>query len=104
MNKKLLILAQQRERLVLEAARQRVQLAQAVDVWRAPLALADQGLAAIRYIRKHPILMAGGSALLVKLLRKFFGKSFGKSFVGKWFSRGLFALQLVRKVHSKFFA
>lgn len=96
MNKKLLILAQRRERLVSEAAKQRVQLAQAIDVWRGPLALADQGLAAISFIKKHPILMASGSAVLVKLVRK--------SFIGKWFSRGLFALQLVRKVQSKFFA
>ena len=53
MNKKLLILAQRRERLVSEAAKQRVQLAQAIDVWRGPLALADQGLAAISFIKKH---------------------------------------------------
>jgi dihydropteroate synthase len=96
MNKKLQILAQRRERLVLVAAKQRAQLAQAVDVWRAPLALADQGLAAMSFIRKHPILMAGGTAVLVRLVRK--------SFIGKWFSRGMIALQLARKLHSKFFA
>jgi hypothetical protein len=96
MNKKLLKLAQRRERLILKAAEQRVQLAQVVDVWRAPLALADQGFAAISFIRKHPILAAGSSAILVKLLRK--------SFIGKWFSRGMMAWQLVRKVQSKFLA
>lgn len=96
MNKKLLKLAKRREYLVAKAESQRMQLAQAVDVWRAPLALADQGIALISYIKKHPILVAGSSAVLVKLLRK--------SFIGKCFSRGLFALQLARKVHSKFFA
>jgi YqjK-like protein len=90
MNKKLLKLAKRREYLVAKAENQRMQLAQAVDVWRVPLALADQGLAALGFIKKHPILAAGGSAVLVRLLRK--------SFIGKWFSRGLFALQIVRKL------
>jgi YqjK-like protein len=90
MNKKLLKLAKRREYLVAKAENQRMQLAQEVDVWRAPLALADQGLAALGFIKKHPILAAGGSAVLVRLLRK--------SFIGKWFSRGLFALQIVRKL------
>jgi YqjK-like protein len=90
MNKKLLKLAKRREYLVAKAENQRMQLAQAVDVWRAPLAFADQGLAALGFIKKHPILAAGGSAVLVRLLRK--------SFIGKWFSRGLFALQIVSKL------
>jgi YqjK-like protein len=94
MNKKLLKLAKRREYLVAKAENQRMQLAQAVDVWRVPLALADQGLAALSFIKKHPILVAGGSAVLVRLLRK--------SFIGKWFSRGLFALQIVRKLKNRF--
>jgi sorbitol-specific phosphotransferase system component IIBC len=96
MNKKLLKLTQRRERLILQAAEQRAQLAQAVDAWRAPLALADQGLVLISFIKQHPILMAGGGAVLMKLLRK--------SFIGKWFGRGLMAWQLVRKLQSGFFA
>ena len=96
MNKKLLKLGQRRERLVLDAAKQRVQLAQAVEVWREPLALADQGLAAISYIKKHPILIAASSAVLVRLLRK--------SFIGKWLGRGMMAWRLVRKLQSNFLA
>ena len=96
MNKKLLKLGQRRERLVLDAAKQRVQLAQAVEVWREPLALAEQGLAAISYIKKHPILIAASSAVLVRLLRK--------SFIGKWLGRGMMAWQLVRKLQSRFLA
>ena len=94
MNKKLKILAQRRERLVLKAALQRGQLAQAVDAWRAPLALADQGLAAISFIKQHPILLVGSTAVLVRLVRK--------SFIGRWFGRGMMAWQLVRKVQSRF--
>ena len=93
MNEKLLKLAQRREHLVLEAAKQRVQLAQAVEVWREPLALADQGLAAISYIKKHPILIAASSAVLVRLLRK--------SFIGKWLGRGMMAWQFVRKLQDR---
>ena len=96
MNENLLKLARRREHLVLEAAKQRVQLAQAVEVWREPLALAEQGLAAISFIKKHPILMAASTAVLVRLVRK--------SFMGKWLGRGMMAWQLVRKVQSKFLA
>ena len=96
MNEKLLKLAQRREHLVLEAAEQRVQLAQAVDAWRAPLALAEQGLAAISFIKKHPILMAASTAVLVRLVRK--------SFMGKWLGRGMMAWRLVRKLQSRFLA
>lgn len=96
MNEKLLKLAQRREHLVLEAAKQRVQLAQAVEVWREPLALAEQGLAAISFIKKHPILMAASTAVLVRLVRK--------SFMGKWLGRGIMAWRLVRKLQSRFLA
>ena len=72
MNEKLLKLAQLREHLVSEAAKQRLQLAQAVETWSEPLALAEQGLAAISFIKKDPILMAASSAVLVRLVRKRF--------------------------------
>ena len=96
MNENLLKLARRREHLVLEAAKQRVQLAQAVEVWREPLALAEQGLAAISFIKKHPILMAASTAVLVRLVRK--------SFMGKWLGRGMMAWRLVRKLQSRFLA
>ncbi len=96
MNEKLLKLARRREYLVLEAAKQRVQLAKAVEVWREPLALAEQVLAAISYIKKHPILIAASTAVLVRLVRK--------SFIGKWLGRGMMAWRLVRKLQSRFLA
>ena len=96
MNKQGLKLAQRRERLILDAAKQRVQIAQAIEVWRAPLALTDQGLVAIGLFKKHPILMAVSSAVLVRMVRK--------SFIGKWFGRGMMAWQLVRKLQSRFLA
>ncbi len=93
MNEKLLKLARRRESLVMEAEQQRMQLVLIVDTWRAPFALADQGLAAISFIRKHPFWLAGCSAVLLKFLRP--------SRIGKWLQRGLVAWQLVRKLRSK---
>lgn len=94
MNRKLHILAQRRERLLLEAAQQRLQLAQAIEAWRGPLALANQGLATISFIKNHPFYVAGISVVFVRLFRK--------SFIGRWFSRGKIALQLVQKLQSGF--
>ncbi|NTV97387.1 MAG: hypothetical protein HGA75_18575 [Thiobacillus sp.] len=55
--------AQRRDRLVARAAAQRAALGQAVEPWRQPLAHLDQGLAALRYIRRHPALIVAGVAL-----------------------------------------
>ncbi len=100
MNEKLLKLAQRRESLVLEAEKQRMQLVQVVDTWRAPLAMADKGLAAISYIKKHPVWMVSssviGSSILMKVMRP--------SRIGKWFSRGLVAWQIMRKLQTKYLA
>ncbi len=89
-------LAQKREQLITESAQQREQLAQVVAAWRAPLALADTGLAAFSFIKTHPILMVSVSALVFKVLRP------GR--IGKWFQRGLVAWQLARKLRNSFLA
>jgi len=67
MNSKLTQLAERREYLVAQAAGQRTALAQNVAPWRAPLALADRGLEALRTIRRHPGLLLGAALLLVAL-------------------------------------
>jgi hypothetical protein len=96
MNNKLLELAKRRERLIQEAADQRVKLTQAVDVWREPMALVDKGFAALSFIKKHPVWMASGSAILLRVLQP--------AKVGKWVSRGWIAWQLMRKLQTKFLA
>jgi hypothetical protein len=55
MNKKLRNLAERRESLVAEAAAQRLLIAQNIETWRTPLGLADRGLAAVSYIKSHPV-------------------------------------------------
>jgi hypothetical protein len=67
MNPKLIELADQRATLVARAAAQRAELSQALASWRRPLALADQGLAAARYLRSNPMLLGGVVAFLIAL-------------------------------------
>lgn len=67
MNSKLIELAERREHLVAQAAAQRTALAQSAAPWRAPLALADRGVEALRTIRRHPAWLLGATLLLVAL-------------------------------------
>jgi len=44
---------------------QRKQLAGAAERLQVPFAVADRGLAAVRFLRSHPVLVAGVAAVLV---------------------------------------
>jgi len=89
MKDKLIRLAERRERLVAQAATQRMALAQNIEPWRTPLALADRGLSALRYIKHHPAWIVGGGVLLAALRP-------GR--VGKWLRRGWVTWQIMRKL------
>jgi hypothetical protein len=93
MNGKLLKLAKRRERLAAEAEAQRLALAQNVEVWRKPLAIADQGLVALRCVKRHPLLVTGSSVALLSIWRP--------GNIGKWFRRGWVAWQFLSKFNSK---
>jgi len=82
-------LAERRERLVAQAAAQRRALARDMDRWRTPLALADQGLAALRYIRIHPQWLIGSVVLLVALRPRR---------VGKWLGSGWVSWRVMRRL------
>ncbi len=92
MNDKLVRLAERRERLIAQAAAQRMALAQNIEPWRTPLALADKGLAALRYIKSHPAWIVGGSFLLAALRP-------GRA--GKWLRRGWVTWQIVHKLRGR---
>lgn len=92
MNTKLSRLAERRSQLVARAAAQRTALAHDMKPWRARLALADQGIAAVRYVRSHPALILI-PALLYAALRP--------RRVGTWLQRGLLAWQLGRRLRSR---
>lgn len=65
MNKQMLELMQRRGELLERIASQRGQAAEIGRRWQAPLALADQGLAAVRFLSAHPAVVAGVTALIV---------------------------------------
>ena len=67
MNAKLIELGERRITLVAMAATQRAELSQALTSWRRPLAVVDQGWAAVRCIRNHAALLAGVAAFVVPL-------------------------------------
>jgi hypothetical protein len=92
MNKELIRLTERRERLVTRAAAQRVELAQNIEPWRIPLALADRGMTALRYIKSHPEWIVGIVVLLAALRP-------GR--VGKWLGRGWVTWQMMHTLRGR---
>lgn len=58
-------LAARRAQLQAQASAQRAILAQQLQRWRPPLALADRGIACARAAARHPLLIAAAAVLLV---------------------------------------
>jgi hypothetical protein len=92
MNANLIRLAERRERLIAQAEAQRRTLAQDIEPWRIPLALADQGLTALRYFRSHPGWIIGVVVLLAALRPQR---------VGKWLGRGLVSWQVMHRLRGR---
>lgn len=92
MNGKLSRLAERRSLLIAQAEVQRTALALNMAPWRARLALADRGIAAVRYVRSHPALLVG-AALLVAVLRP--------RRTGAWLQRGWLAWQIGRRLRRR---
>lgn len=65
MNSQLSAVIQRRSELVARIASQREQLTDVGARFQAPFALADKGVAAVRFLRSHPFLVAGVIAVLV---------------------------------------
>ena len=59
MNTKLIELAERRATLVARARVQRDELSGALASWRSPLGMIDQGIAAIRFVKRYPVVLAG---------------------------------------------
>ncbi len=92
MKKTLLRIAVRRERLVALAASQRGTLTLAIEPWRVPLALADQGITVVRYLKQHPEGVVGAAVLLAALRP-------GR--VATWLGRGWVSWQLLQTLRSK---
>jgi hypothetical protein len=67
MNAKLIQLAERRTTLVARVATQRAEVSKTLAPWRGPLAVVDEGLVAMRYIRNHAALLVGVAAFVVPL-------------------------------------
>lgn len=65
MNERMLELRQRRGELLARIDAQRGQLAGIASTWEGPLALADRGVSVLRFLRGHPLLVAGAVALIV---------------------------------------
>ena len=89
MNKKLALLAERRQHLVLQAAEQRIELAQNIAPLQHSIAFAETGLAAVQYVKKHPILMLGSTTLFA-LLRA--------TRLGSWLQSGWVVFEIARNL------
>ncbi len=89
MNGELERIAERRRWLVSQAAAQRFVLGQEMMQWKPRLALADRGIAILRYVRRHPALLAG-AGVVAMLLRPRRG--------AVWLQRGIIAWQLVSRL------
>ena len=92
MSAKLIRLAEQRERLIAQAAAQRTALGQEFESMRRPLMLADRGVSAVRYFKSHPFWI-GVIVFAVTALRP------GR--ITEKLRRGLFIWQIAQKFLSR---
>ena len=77
MNKQTAEIMRRRHELLAEIGSQRLQIAQMASRWQPLLAVADHGLAGIRFLRSHPVLLGGVVALLVIRRRGLVGLATG---------------------------
>jgi hypothetical protein len=89
MNHNLKKLADRRQLLIAQIASQRTSVNYNARSWLKPLSIADKGLVVLRYIKNHPLLIAGDSVALISMARP--------SGIGKWFRRGWLAWQVIKK-------
>lgn len=92
MSKRLIELAERRERLVALAALQRSELSRKLFPLKAGCAVVDKGAMALRYLQQHPAVVAGGVGLLVALRPR-------KALA--WLKRGWFAWRVVQKLRQR---
>jgi hypothetical protein len=65
MNIRMTELMQDRRKLLARITAQRDEIAEIGTLWRIPLVVADQGVDAMRFLRRHPLLVAGVVSLFV---------------------------------------
>ena len=92
MNSRVIELAERRERLIAKIAMQRGELGYYATPWKGVCAVADKGVAAARYLQRHPGLVAGAVGLFVALRPR-------RAFA--WARRGWLIWKVVQKVRQR---
>jgi hypothetical protein len=57
---RLIEVARRKESLIAASARQRAMLAAELRAWQKPIGMIDRGIAATRFLKAHPALVAAG--------------------------------------------
>ena len=63
-------IARRKESLVAKSGRERAALASEFGVWQKPIAVIEQGLAAARFLKSHPLLVAAAVVVVAALGRR----------------------------------
>lgn len=92
MNSRLIELAERREQLVARIALQRIELSGHLAPWKGVCAVADKGMDAVRFVRRHPAWMAGAAAFVLALRPR-------KALA--WMRRGWTAWKLIRNLRQR---
>ncbi len=92
MNQKRISPGERRLQLVAQITAQRALLALEMEPMRAHLALADKGVAVVRYIRQHPVITLGGGLFLALMRTRG---------AGKWLQRGWLFWQMGRRLRKR---
>lgn len=90
MNEKLTRLAERRNYLIEQAAKQRVALTRDTEPWRVVLERTDQGIAAVRYLKSHPAWLVGAGGVTLAVL--------GPRRIMRWLGRGWIGLQMLNRL------
>ena len=87
----LIELARRKERLIARAAAQRRVIADAYHRWQKPAAMVDRGVAVVRFLKAHPLLLAVGAVVAAAAGRRNLLRLAGRGWVAWRAGRGLVA-------------
>jgi hypothetical protein len=91
MTARLARIASHRQELIERSHAQRHVLADSLAPWRAPMVLAERGLAGLRFLGRHPVWLLAGLALLVR------GPALGR----KWLQRSWLIWRVVQTLRRR---
>ncbi len=82
-------LARRKERLIARAEQQRIVISASCLRLQKPLGMVDRGIAVVRYLQAHPLLLAAGILAVAAI---------GRRNLLSWAGRGLFIWRALRSV------